>query len=153
MLIEQTKADKDVYHLKKTSSAILNFQNIPETYNLKGIRSLISPSLLHALASAGWEDDIAIVDSTFPADSLSDDKPNTAKVIHLDGVPMVPLVREIMKLWQLDKKDPIAVMVNDEDKVDNTPVLSFCLHVLRFPLLQVLWFISYWRLNKDLAIL
>ena len=92
-------------------------ENIPETYNLKGIRSLISPTLLQALASAGWEDDIAIVDSTFPAESVTSEASTEGKVISLAGVPMIPLIREIMKLWQLDTKDPLAILVNDENKV------------------------------------
>jgi len=92
------------------------FLKMPETYSLKGIRSLISPALLQALASSGWEDDIAVVDSTFPANHLV----SQDKVIQLAGTPMVPLVVEIMKLWQLDKKDPLAVMIDEENKVSQT---------------------------------
>ena len=39
------------------------------------------------------------------------------RVIRLAGAPIEPLVREVMKLWQLDRKDPLAVMVNEENKV------------------------------------
>ena len=78
---------------------------------------MISPLLLYALASAGWEDDISIVDSTFPAETIANDTCKDGKVIRQDGIPIVPLVREIMKLWQLDRKNPLAVMVNEENKV------------------------------------
>ena len=35
----------------KTSEKVPDFKLIPKTYNLVGIRSLVSPRLLHALAS------------------------------------------------------------------------------------------------------
>ena len=28
---------------------------VPETYSLKGIRSILSPDILHALATCGWK--------------------------------------------------------------------------------------------------
>ena len=92
---------------------MLDFKLIPKTYNLVGIRSLVSPRLLHALASAGWKEDIAIVDSTFPAESLmSNDRIN-----RLDRMPSASLVREVMNLWQLDRDHPMAVMVGDNNEV------------------------------------
>ena len=103
--------------LKKTNTEFIDFRNIPETYNLIGIQSLISPSLLYALANSGWEDEISIVDSTFPAETIANDTCNSGKVIRMDGIPIVPLVREIMKLWQLDKTDPLAILVNENETV------------------------------------
>ena len=88
-------------------------QTSNQSPKLIGIRSLVSPRLLQALASAGWKDDIAIVDSTFPAESLV----SNGKVIRLDEMPSAPLVREIMNLWQLDRDHPMAVMVGDNNKV------------------------------------
>jgi len=109
------RAEKDLPSQMITEYQVASLK-MPETYTLKGIRSLISPALLQALASSGWEDDIAIVDSTFPANHLIQQD----RVIQLAGTPMVPLVTEIMKLWQLDKKNPLAVMVDEENKVSLT---------------------------------
>lgn len=99
-------------------------QTSNQSPKLIGIRSLVSPRLLQALASAGWKDDIAIVDSTFPAESLV----SNGKVIRLDEMPSTPLVREIMNLWQLDRDHPMAVMVGDNDKVSN--IVSSLVHLI-----------------------
>ena len=98
------------------SQELSNFKTIPDTCNLVGIRSVISPRLLYALSSAGWRDDMAIVDSSFPVETLV----HTDKIIRLDGLPILPLVREIMHLWQLDQDNPLAVIVNKENKVERT---------------------------------
>ena len=114
------RAEKDLPSQMITEYQVASLK-MPETYSLKGIRSLISPALLQALASSGWEDDITIVDSTFPANHLIQQD----RVIQLAGTPMVPLVKEIMKLWQLDKKNPLAIMVDEENKVIHDQCIDF----------------------------
>ena len=88
------------------------YEKIPETFNLIGIRSIISPKLLEALASSGMGDKIGFVDSTYPVTSSDE------KIIRLDGIPLVPLVTEVMKLWQLHSQGPIFVMLNDNNEVN-----------------------------------
>ena len=87
---------------------VRSMRRVPATFNLVGIRSLISPALLYALAAAGWKDEIVVVDSTFPAESYVD----TKKIIRLDGMPILPLVKEILNLWQLDRERPLALLFN-----------------------------------------
>ena len=74
------------------------------------VRSLVSPALLEALASAGLGDTIAIVDSTFPADRYnpfllleatflpisSVALESGAGVVRLPGLPLVAVVREVL---------------------------------------------------------
>ena len=89
---------------------VKSMRRVPATFNLVGIRSLISPTLLYALAAAGWKDEFVIVDSTFPAESYVDMK----KIIRLDGMPILPLVKEILNLWQLDREKPLALLFKDK---------------------------------------
>merc|ERR1712212_521731 len=84
---------------------------LPITYILKGVRSIVSPDLLHALASCSQTDEIAIVDNEYPVDE--------AKTIRLSGVPMEPIVREIMKLWKLDETNPLAIMLNSKQEASD----------------------------------
>merc|ERR1719334_58263 len=44
---------------------------LPMTYILKGVRSMVSPDLLHALASCSQTDEIAIVDNEYPVDEIA----------------------------------------------------------------------------------
>ena len=85
-------------------------RRVPTTFNLVGIRTLISPPLLYALAAAGWKDEFVIVDSTFPAETYAHPK----KIIRLDGMPILPLIKEIMNLWQLDRERPMALLFNEK---------------------------------------
>merc|ERR1712212_922649 len=84
---------------------------LPMTYILKGVRSIVSPDLLHALASCSQTDEIATVDNEYSVDE--------AKTIRLSGVPMEPLVREIMKLWKLDETNPLAIMLNSKQEASD----------------------------------
>merc|ERR1712212_223586 len=84
---------------------------LPMTYILKGVGSIVSPDLLHALASCSQTDEIAIVDNEYPVDE--------AKTIRLSGVPMEPIVREIMKLWKLDENNPLAILLNSKQEASD----------------------------------
>lgn len=81
---------------------------------LKGIPSVLSPDLLHVLASAGHGDDIVIGDTNFPTASTCGHGP---RQIRLDGQSNPELLKAILKLFPLDQyvDAPVALM----DRVDN----------------------------------
>jgi len=85
---------------------------LPETYSLKGVRSIVSPDLLYALASAGWQDQLVITDSTFPLDEI---QTSEKKIIRLEGVSLQMVVDEIMKLWKLCDENPLDAMLSNEN--------------------------------------
>lgn len=73
---------------------------------LKGIDPLLSPDLLHVLASMGHGDDIALVDALFPAVS------NAKRLIRLDGIDLARASQAILSVLPLDAfvKMPVATM-------------------------------------------
>jgi len=78
------------------------------TFSLKGIPSIVSPELLQALAAAGWQDEILIVDNDYPTLLLDEQ----TKIIRTVGVPMMDLVGEILNLWKLSDEKPYVVMTD-----------------------------------------
>lgn len=63
---------------------------------LKTLSVLHTPELLHALASMGHGDDVALVDSNFPAASVAQ------RLIRLDGAHLAPALEAILQLMPLD---------------------------------------------------
>jgi L-fucose mutarotase len=63
---------------------------------LKTLTTLHTPELLHALASMGHGDEIAIVDSNFPAASVG------RRVVHLDGADLPAALAACLHLVPLD---------------------------------------------------
>jgi len=63
---------------------------------LKGIHPLLSPDLLHALASMGHGDEIAVVDANFPAASLG------PRLIEIRGASSPDVLDSILTLFPLD---------------------------------------------------
>lgn len=63
---------------------------------LKLIHPLISPDLLHALASMGHGDEVAIVDANFPATALA------RRLVVLPGVATPDLLKAILTLLPVD---------------------------------------------------
>jgi L-fucose mutarotase len=63
---------------------------------LKTLNVLHTPELLHALASMGHGDEIAIVDCHFPAVS------NARRLVRLDGANLTAALRACMQLLPLD---------------------------------------------------
>lgn len=63
---------------------------------LKTLTSLHTPDLLHALASMGHGDEIAIVDANFPAATLA------RRVVRLDGVHLRAALCACLQLLPLD---------------------------------------------------
>ena len=63
---------------------------------LIGIDRLLTPDLLHSLASMGHGDRIAIVDANFPGSSSAD------RVHHLAGIDAGAVLRAVLSLLPLD---------------------------------------------------
>ena len=73
---------------------------------LKNIHPLLSPDLLHTLASMGHGDDIAIVDANFPAESMG-------KIcLRLDGTLATDVLDAVLSLLPIDTfvDDPFRTM-------------------------------------------
>ena len=75
---------------------------------LKGIDPLLSPDLLHQLASMGHDEAIVLVDANFTAQSLGRGK----CVLRLPGISMLRTVQAILSVLPLvaDETHPVAYM-------------------------------------------
>ncbi len=73
---------------------------------LKTLDPLLGPELLHALASMGHGDEIAVVDANFPAASCA------RRLLRLDGVDAPRALRAVLTLLPLDRfvEAPLASM-------------------------------------------
>jgi len=73
---------------------------------LLGLDPLLSPDLLHALASAGHGDRIAIVDANFPAASIAQ------RLIPLHGATATAALAAVLSILPVDtfEPDPVVVM-------------------------------------------
>jgi L-fucose mutarotase len=73
---------------------------------LRGIDPLLTPELLHALASMGHGDTIALVDANFPAAATA------RRLIVLPGIDAPTVLGAILTLLPIDdfEPDPITVM-------------------------------------------
>ncbi|SRR5260221_313177 len=65
---------------------------------LKGIDPLLSPDLLHALASMGHGDELAIVDANFPAAS------NARRLVESRGVGSPAMLAAVLSVLPLDTR-------------------------------------------------
>ncbi|MBM3534738.1 MAG: ribose ABC transporter [Alphaproteobacteria bacterium] len=63
---------------------------------LKGLDPLLSPDLLHALASMGHGDEIVVADAHFPAATLA------RRMIRMDGVDATRIIRAVVSVMPLD---------------------------------------------------
>jgi L-fucose mutarotase len=70
---------------------------------LIGLDPLLTPDLLHALASAGHGDRIAIVDCNFPAAA------NARRLIRIAGADAVAVLRAVLSVFPVDAMDPDPV--------------------------------------------
>jgi len=70
---------------------------------LKGIHPLLSPDLLHALASMGHGDSVAIVDANFPATS------NAKRLIESPGSGAPAMLEAVLTVLPLDTRVVPAV--------------------------------------------
>ncbi len=73
---------------------------------LKGIDPVLSPDLLHALASMGHGDTLVIADSNFPAVAIA------KRLCRLPGIPGARVLEAILTVFPLDTfvERPAAVM-------------------------------------------
>lgn len=73
---------------------------------LKGIDPLLTPDLLHALASMGHGDTVVIADANFPSARLAQ------RLVRLPGVMGRPALQAVMSVLPLDTfvTHPVAVM-------------------------------------------
>ena len=89
---------------------------------LKGIHPLLLPDLLHAMASMGHGDEIAIVDANFPAASLG------PRLVEVRGASSPDLLDAVLTLFPLDTTVVPAVftmeVVGDPSAVPE-PVMDF----------------------------
>jgi L-fucose mutarotase len=67
---------------------------------LKHIPALLTPDALHALASMGHGDELAIVDAHFPAARVA--ARHGARLVHLAGADMPTVLRAVLALMPLD---------------------------------------------------
>lgn len=89
---------------------------------LKGIHPLLTPDLLHGLASMGHGDTLVIADNNFPAANLA------KRLVLLPGIPAASVLEAILTVFPLDTfiERPAAVMqvVGDPEAVP-PPVKDF----------------------------
>ena len=73
---------------------------------LKGIDPVLTPELLHVLASMGHGDELVLVDRNFPAVSVG------RRVVRLDGCDLPRAARAILSLFPVDTfvEQPVAAM-------------------------------------------
>jgi L-fucose mutarotase len=72
---------------------------------LRGLDPLLTPDLLHALASMGHGDTIAIVDANFPAAATA------RRLIQLPGVDAPRVLTAVLTLLPIDDFEPDPIMV------------------------------------------
>ena len=63
---------------------------------LKGLHPLLSPDLLHVLASMGHGDEVVLVDSNFPAAS------HAKRLVRLPGVAVSEALKAVLSVMPLD---------------------------------------------------
>lgn len=93
---------------------------------LKNVPSLLTPDTLHALASMGHGDDVAIVDANFPADRLA--RHGGARLVQLAGANATQALKAVLQVLPLDDFVPDAAwtmqVVGDASSVPE-PVAEF----------------------------
>jgi L-fucose mutarotase len=82
---------------------------------LIGIDPLLSPECLATLRAMGHGDEMVLGDANFPAEA------SARRLVRLDGVPLVPVLRAVLSVLPVDtfEPDPLASMaqVDDPDAV------------------------------------
>ena len=93
---------------------------------LKNISPLLTPDALHALASMGHGDDVAIVDANFPAARLA--RLGAARLVLLAGTTAPDVLKAVLQVLPLDDFVPCAAwtmqVVGDTASVPQ-PVAEF----------------------------
>jgi L-fucose mutarotase len=98
---------------------------------LKGIDPLLTPDLLHALASAGHGDVIAIVDANFPAARVAH------RLVQVPGADAPRVLNAVLSLLPIDDFEPdglrVMQVVGDPAAIPD-PVQDFVAVLGRFGL-------------------
>lgn len=97
---------------------------------LKNIPSLLTPDALHALASMGHGDDVAIVDANFPAASLAGK--GGAKLVRLPGTNATQVLKAVLQVLPIDRFSQHAawtMQVVGDAQVVPEPVAEFALEL------------------------
>jgi L-fucose mutarotase len=92
---------------------------------LKTLSALHTPELLHALAAMGHGDEIALVDSNFPAVSMAQ------RLVRLDGASLTASLEAVMQLLPLDtfvEKPALRMMQHAPD--ETPPVQEECQSII-----------------------
>ncbi len=73
---------------------------------LRGLDPLLTPDLLHALASAGHGDRVVIVDANFPAAATA------RRLVRAPGIAATAMLEAVLSVLPIDdfEPDPVAVM-------------------------------------------
>ncbi|HEY6432517.1 MAG TPA: RbsD/FucU domain-containing protein [Acetobacteraceae bacterium] len=73
---------------------------------LRGINPLLTPDLLHALASAGHGDRVGIVDGNFPAVAVAH------RLVRAPGISATAMLEAVLSVLPVDDfiSDPVSVM-------------------------------------------
>lgn len=99
---------------------------------LKNIPSLLTPDALHALASMGHGDDVAIVDANFPAARVA--QQGGARLVQLAGANATQALKAVLQVLPLDNFAPEAAwtmqVVGDASAVPE-PVAGFAAALLQ----------------------
>ncbi|MHB1200289.1 MAG: RbsD/FucU family protein [Polaromonas sp.] len=99
---------------------------------LKNLPSLLTPDALHALASMGHGDDVAIVDANFPAARVA--RQGGARLVQLAGANAAQALKAVLQVLPLDKFVPEAAwtmqVVGDASAVPE-PVAGFAVALLQ----------------------
>lgn len=124
---------------------------------LKNIPSLLTPDALHALASMGHGDDVAIVDANFPAARVA--QAAGARLVQLAGANASEVLKAVLHVLPLDDFVPDAAwtmqVVGDAQAVP-PPVAEFAAalaHAGERPSLPLERFDFYARAQSALVIL
>ncbi len=88
---------------------------------LQGISPLLSPDLLHLLASMGHGDEIALVDANFPAASTA--ARSGARLVTSLGVDTPKMLSAVLSVFPLDKSvaQPAVVMEPEPEHAAKFP--------------------------------
>lgn len=105
---------------------------------LKNIPSLLTPDALHALASMGHGDDVAIVDANFPAAGLAGK--GGARLVQLAGANATQALKAVLQVLPLDDFVPEAAwtmqVVGDAGAVPE-PVAEFAAELQQLSLIHI----------------
>jgi L-fucose mutarotase len=93
---------------------------------LKTLSVLHTPELLHTLASMGHGDELALVDSNFPAASMAQ------RLVRMDGADLPSVLEACLRLFPLDTfvKEPVVRMMQVHAPDEVPEVQQICQKII-----------------------